>query len=71
MNTLTLPIEPGRNYVRRDGQIITAGDLGNEDTANPTVRVGADREFVFTRTGRANYGGEDHRLDLVADATPA
>lgn len=68
---LTLPIEPGRRYVRRDGAQVTARDGGfvslvfvgdgpvSEDTG----------EYAYRHTGTIVWGGAfQHPHDLVSDA---
>lgn len=68
-NTLTLPIEIGKQYVRRDGKIVTA-----EEPANPRLNIWAHarREdqgeswYVLRHNGSVGMKGPDDG-DIVAD----
>lgn len=61
---LTLPIEIGRRYVRRDGQVVTAEDY---EGAVECAFVGD--AIVDVQTGRARANPSiDRPYDLIADA---
>lgn len=74
--SLTLPIQVGKQYVRRDGAVVTARkhEPGlSEDTVY--VPVDADDVYdshVFIRTGRSSSVPDvTRRQDLIADHIPA
>lgn len=72
MTKLTLPIEIGRRYVRRDGKVVTAKLCGLRELAN--VQIDGERDFgrgndlVFLRTGSVDAAGPADPHDLIADA---
>lgn len=71
---LTLPIEIGKMYVRRDGQVVTAKashehlDDGCVSVVNDGIEVTLHSEsHVWADTGRVQTHGGDKWFDLVAD----
>lgn len=73
---LTLPVQIGRRYVRRDGKIVTA-KAQHRSLCTGSAYVGDDDEpeaspltHVWLSTGRVLSDGDDGErpLDLVADA---
>ena len=67
MTKLTLHIQIGRRYVRRDGQIVTARE-SIKGSKSVCVGESNDRDsMAFMRNGRIWNGCEDP-LDLIADA---
>ena len=52
MTKLTLPIVPGKKYMRRDGQIVTAKSTYDSNV----VQVGSTLEKVWADVGIANRG---------------
>lgn len=66
MAKLTLPIQVGKSYKRRDGQITQATALeSNGDTV--FMKCAGGDGYLFTATGRADYGERAWPQDLVAD----
>ena len=63
MNKLTLPIEPGKRYVRRDGAVVTALMLHNHDFLSMS-----DGGIVWADCGVRSKRGGEHPFDLIADA---
>lgn len=73
---LTLPIEIGRKYVRRDGVVVTAQERHpGIDSGCAYVGDGEPREkgtlHVYQETGRVWSDESSSRLDLVADYVEA
>lgn len=69
---LTLPIEIGKRYVRRDGQVVTAKPSHKGVTFNCAfIGIGESVEFwsehVWCSTGLVYNSYETSDLDLVAD----
>jgi hypothetical protein len=72
-NKLTLPIEIGRRYVRRDGKVVTAQPVASFGARFAFVDkyltdVGDPLKIVWRKTGRISEMQTPHPLDLVADA---
>ncbi|ARU04712.1 hypothetical protein CCO03_08520 [Comamonas serinivorans] len=65
MSKLTLPLEAGKKYVRRDGQIATLTKGPSPNFPFATTRPDGVVE-ALTPTGRWGFG-EDNPADLVAD----
>ena len=63
---LTLPIQIGKKYVRRDGQVVEVVDQRAGKLISISNAARGDRE-VYTSTGRAFELDRAHPIDLVAD----
>lgn len=77
--SLTLPIQVGKQYVRRDGAVVTAG-APQPGMARETMWVGLGGEVgpaymdshIFAQTGRSSGSNAiDRPQDLIADHIPA
>ena len=64
---LTLPIQVGKRYVRRDGAVVEPSAYGRNLSF---VGDDSDKHFhyVYTGTGRVRMGDQPYPFDLVADA---
>lgn len=63
MDRLTLPLEVGKKYVCRDGQVRVARPIGG--IAMESIMALGDA-YVYTKTGIVG-GHRDHSMDAVAD----
>lgn len=73
MTKLTLPIQIGRRYVRRDGSIVEARPPHKSITSDCAYVGDAEgpgplEEHVWRQTGMVSKTGRKHILDLIADA---
>lgn len=70
---LTLPIQVGKRYVRRDGVVVEAGRgaLTGKSLLYVGSNEGAEDDYVFADSGRIHRGEWMHPLDLICDAPAA
>lgn len=67
---LTLPIQVGKRYVRRDGAVVEAsrGALNGQNLLYVGSNESADDDYVYADNGRIHRGDWLHRFDLICDA---
>lgn len=68
MTKLTLPIEYGKQYVRRDGKVVTAR---HGQSQGSLAFIGDDDEvgehYVYRDTGYVNGSHSPNDFDLISD----